>query len=342
MGVVLGIGTEKGGFLLRDPGGEPRLEGPLFPGWRVTAFGVTGGGTYLAGLASNWFGVSVHRSPDLAAWEQAVEGPAHEGEGRPLEQIWTFTPAGDRVYAGVAQAGLFASDDDGVTWAPVDAFNRYPGHEQWVPGFGGLAAHRVLAAGDSLWVGVSAVGVFRSDDGGSSFVRGDDGVTNVVEDRPEPGFCVHGLAQDPADPARMWRQDHSGVYRSRDGGDHWERIEEGLPSRFGFPILRDRASGRLFVVPLESDENRLPPAGRFAAYRSDDDGDSWQVSGTGWPDAPTYTGVLRGAMDGDGEGGVFLGTTGGALWATSDAGESWRALPLSLPRILAVSVLPEP
>lgn len=340
MGVVLAIGTEKGGFLLHDPLGAAHLEGPVFPGWRVTAFGTSERGTYLAALASNWFGVSIHRSTDLVVWEQAVDGPVHDG--RRLEQVWTFAAAGERLYAGVAEAGLFTSDDDGVSWAPVTAFNRYPGHEHWQPGFGGLAAHRVLTAGDSIWVGVSAVGVFRSDDGGGSFVRCDDGVTSVVEDRPEPGYCVHGLAQDPADPGRIWRQDHSGVYRTRDGGGRWERIEDGLPSRFGFPILADRATGRLFVVPLESDENRLPVGGRLAAYASDDGGDTWRRAGTGWPDSPTYTGVLRGAMDGDGEGGVFFGTTGGALWATGDAGDSWRPLPATLPRILTVDVLPEP
>jgi photosystem II stability/assembly factor-like uncharacterized protein len=340
MGVVLAIGTEKGGFLVRDPVGEARLEGPLFPGWRVTSFGVTGAGSYLAALASNWFGVSIHRSADLQTWDQSVEGPVHDG--RPLEQVWTFADAGDRIYAGVAEAGLFTSDDDGVTWAPVDAFNRFAGHEDWAPGFGGLAAHRVLTAGDSVWVGVSAVGVFRSDDRGATFRRCDDGVTVVVEDRPDPGYCVHGLAQDPDRPARMWRQDHTGVYRSHEGGGRWERIEEGLPAPFGFPIVRDGSTGRLFVVPLESDENRLPVGGRLAVYRSDDDGDSWSVSGTGWPEAPTYTGVLRGAMDGDGEGGVFFGTTGGSVWATADAGDSWRPLEVSLPRILTVDVLAEP
>ena len=144
---------------------------------------------------------------------------------------------------------------------------------------------------------------------------------------------------DPGDPDTIWRQDHSGVYRTTDGADSWQRIEQGLPANFGFPIVRDPGSGALFVVPLEADVNRTPVEGRFAAYRSTDGGESWQASGVGWPDKPTYDTVLRGAMAVDGDGGVYAGTTGGRLWATDDAGDSWHELPGTFPRIHAVAVL---
>ena len=183
-----------------------------------------------------------------------------------------------------------------------------------------------------------------SDDGGLTWVPRNDGVTAVStpEDapRPEVGYCVHGLAHDPDNPDRIWRQDHTGVYRTTDGGDSWERIETGLPAGFGFVIWRDQGSGRLFTVPLEADENRVPVGGRLRAYRSDDDGDSWQEAGTGWGEAPQFTGVLRNAFDGDGQGTLCFGTTGGKLWLTGDNGESWEELPPAFPRVLAVRVLP--
>ena len=326
----LAIGTEKGGYLLADDG---TVEGPLFAGWKVTAWGRRAGRTYAA-LASNWFGASIHRSDDLEVWTQVDAGPEY-GEGRKLEQIWVIREVGDRLLAGVAEAGLFASDD-GDAWTPVEAFNEYPGRNDWSPGLGGLATHHILAATGTIWLGVSAVGVFRSDDDGGHFARKDEGVTPVVED----GHCVHGIALDPERPGFLWRQDHSGVYRTDDGGDHWERCETGLPAAFGFPMIRDHASGRLFVVPLESDGNRLPVGGRFAAYRSDDDGDSWEISGTGWADAPQYTTVLRNAATGNCDGTIVLGTTGGSVWRTDDAGEHWWSLPHVFPRILAVALLP--
>jgi photosystem II stability/assembly factor-like uncharacterized protein len=112
-----------------------------------------------------------------------------------------------------------------------------------------------------------------------------------------------------------------------------------LPGAFGFPIARDDASGALFVVPLEADVNRLPVGGRFSAYRSTDDGDSWHVSGKGWPDGPAFTSVLRRALCTDGAGGVFLGTAGGSVWASRDAGDNWLEVTARFPRITTVAVL---
>jgi photosystem II stability/assembly factor-like uncharacterized protein len=344
----LAIGTEKGGYFLTNDG-DWSVRGPVFPGWKVSAFGTAADGTYLAALGSNWFGASVHRSSDLKDWEQVENGPSYAKElaskepGRKLNQIWKFHTAGERTYAGVDEAGLFYSDDAGVTWAPVEALNEHPSRSGWYPGAGGLCAHHVLTDGDRIWVGISAVGMFRSDDGGKSFGRFDNGVTPTVTPEEDGtganGWCVHGLVADPSNPDRIWRQDHQGVYRTDDGGEHWDRIETGLPSRFGFPIGRDHASKTLFVVPLESDENRLPVDGRLAAYRSSDDGDSWEEAGTGWPEAKQFTGVLRNAMALDQGGGLALGTTAGRVYLTDDIGDTWQELPFTFPRILAVAPL---
>lgn len=343
---TIGVGTVKGAFLFRSVDRKSwDLEGPLFKGWAVTSFGRTPSGDHLLAVGSNWFGAAIHRSSDLASFEQIVDGPAWtEGGDRKLNNIWTITRVGDALWAAVDEAGLFRSDDDGGTWHPVEAFNEHPTRPGWQPGFGGLAAHRILTdpqTPDRMWLAVSAVGVFRSEDGGASWTPKNAGVTKVApnDDHEEIGFCVHCIVADPEDANTIWRQDHSGVYRTTDGGDLWERIEEGLPARFGFPIVRDAASGSLFVVPLESDEHRMPVGGEFRVYRSTDRGDSWQVSGVGHPDEPTYAGVLRGAAATDGKGGVFLGTTSGSVHMTIDSGDHWVTLSEVLPRILTVSVL---
>jgi photosystem II stability/assembly factor-like uncharacterized protein len=104
-------------------------------------------------------------------------------------------------------------------------------------------------------------------------------------------------------------------------------------------MWRDDSSGRLFTIPLEADSNRVPVEGALRVYRSDDDGDVWSVSGTGWDEAPQFTGVLRGAFDGDGSGGFCFGTTGGKLWLTRDHGDSWAELAPAFPRIGAISLL---
>lgn len=341
----IAVGTEKGAYVLKESGGSWDVEGPEFAGWKVSAFGSAPDGTHLAAIGSNWFGVGIHRSSDFENWDQTEEPPAWSEEtDRKMEQVWTFHTSGDRIWAGLAEAGLFTSDDEGLTWQAVSGLNEHRTRDEWNPGFGGLCAHRIMVDGDTHWVGISAVGVFRSDDGGAIWEPKNDGVvpTGLPDDapRPEVGYCVHCLAHDPGDPGRIWRQDHMGVYRTVDGGDNWERIESGLPANFGFVMWRDDSSERLFTVPLEADANRVPVAGALRAYHSDDDGENWNISGSGWSDAPQFTGVLRGAFDGDNEGSLCFGTTGGKLWLTRDNGERWKELDPSFPRISAVTLLP--
>jgi len=62
-------------------------------------------------------------------------------------------------------------------------------------------------------------------------------------------------------------------------------------------------------------------------------------SGTGLPDQ-TYATVLRGAMVADqlDPGGVYFGTTGGAVYGSADNGQTWERLPGTFPRILSVQV----
>ena len=341
----IAIGTEKGAYLLHESNDAWRASGPLFPGWKVSTFGQAPDGTHLAAVGSNWFGIGIHRSQDFESWDQTDEPPGWpEDADRKMEQVWTLHTEGDRIWAGVADAGLFTSDDNGVTWSPVTGLNEHRTRGDWHPGFGGLCAHRVMIDGQTQWVCISAVGVFRSDDGGETWEPKNDGVEPVglPDDapRPEVGYCVHCVAHDPADPGRIWRQDHSGVYRTSDGGDTWTRIEEGLPANFGFVMWRDDASGRLFTIPLEADANRVPIDGALRVYRSDDDGSTWQISGTGWSEAPQFTGVLRGAFDGDNQGTFCFGTASGKLWLTRDNGGTWQELAPAFPRIGTVKLMP--
>jgi len=196
-----------------------------------------------------------------------------------------------------------------------------------------------------MWCGISAVGVFRTDDGGRTWQSKNRGVTVVLEDKTtrDIGYCVHGLAQDARDPNLIWRQDHKGMYRTRDGGDSWEKIERGLPSGFGFPLVREPRRGALYAVPLESDEFRMPPGGALRVYRSLDGGESWAPSGKGLPGEHAYDVVLRGALalDAQDPPGIYVGTTGGTVYASRDAGESWQALPFGAPRVVCLAAFTE-
>jgi photosystem II stability/assembly factor-like uncharacterized protein len=365
MSVVVIVGTEKGAFVCRSDARRRdwQIEGPLFKGWKVTASNRSPSGRYLIATASQVYGAALHAGTDLKSWKQIESGPAYPPEPEPeapvaadpdqawvagarrkkLNQIWTIQCGSSRHYAGVDTAGLFSSDDDGETWQPVSALNDHPTRRSWFPGAGGLCAHSVLVdrkQPERIWCAISAVGVWRSDDGGKSWVGKNEGVRCICPDKEftEIGYCVHGLAQDPNDANTIFRQDHTGMYRTRDGGDHWERIENGLASWFGFPIAIDPHTRTLFAFPMESDEYRLPVGGKFRVYRSRDGGDSWEGLGRGLPEQLTYAGVLRGAMAVDGldPAGVYVGSTAGEVFASADGGDSWQELPCTVPRVLSV------
>ena len=355
MSVRLLVGTTKGGFWLvsRDRR-EWEVSEPFFKGWKVTAGLRTSDGRFLAAVASDIYGPAVYAtaggsgSTNPDAWEQIAKGPAYPvGSDRRLRQIWTLAESRGVLYAGVQDAGLFTSGDGGRTWAGVPGLNDHETRDGWMPGAGGLCCHALLFSDDPkrMWCGISAVGVFRTDDGGASWLPRNKGVSIVLEDRrhKEIGTCVHGLAQDPVDPNRLYRQDHSGMYRSTNGGDRWERNEDGLPSAFGFPIVIDAGGRALFAVPQESDEHRVPADGALRVFRSTDRGDSWRSASNGLPSSNAWGTVLRGAMCVDDlePGGVYMGTTSGTVHVSRDLGDSWTNLPVAFPRILHVSAWSE-
>ncbi len=346
MNVRLIVGTAKGGFVIHSSDRQDwKIEGPIFKGWKVTTSARDRDGTFLVGTASDVYGSAIHRANDpLGEWKQANQSPQYPRDGgRKMNQIWRIVANGDSIYAGVDEAGLFRSTDGGDIWSPVAGLNEHATRGAWCPGAGGLCAHSILIDPTNpkrLWCGISAVGVFRSDDGGESWQAKNDGIPVILEDKDHPdiGYCVHGLVASPTDANRIYRQDHVGMFRSTDGGDHWERNEEGLPSGFGFPIAMDSQTETLFAAPQESDEYRLPKEGRLCICRSTDRGNRWEEMRDGLPTCHSYEGVLRGAMVTDhlDPCGVYFGTTSGSVYVSVDCGASWKSLPCRLPRVLCV------
>ncbi len=341
--LALLIGTTKGAFLYETD--EKRrdwtLRGPLLPGWEI--YSLLGQGQRLfAGTSHYVYGPTVRYSDDLGeSWTEVEASPRYEAEqGATLKRIWQLTPGlGGALYAGVEEAGLFKSEDNGQTWRELRGLSEHPSRPGWFPGGGGLCLHTILPHPrdpQRLWVAISAVGAFRSDDGGETWKTCNEGLPPVATGQPYPevGRCVHKMVLEPADPDTLYLQFHWGVFKSEDAGDSWTPIEEGLPGTFGFPLVVT-SEGTLFTAPLESDENRVMKEGKLRVYRSSDQGRSWQDASGGLPQSPQYIGVLRDAMTTDGiePAGVYFGTTGGEVYASSDAGESWARLPGVFPRI---------
>ena len=98
----------------------------------------------------------------------------------------------------------------------------------------------------------------------------------------------------------MYLQNHHGVYRTDDGGAHWESIADGLPSDFGFPIVVDpNDADTVYVFPLIADGERIPPDSKPRVWRSRDAGSTWTELAAGLPEDSFYAAVLRDAMCAD-------------------------------------------
>ena len=238
------------------------------------------------------------------------------------------------------RAALFISRDDGHTWTELGALTAQPSRKDWCAGGGGLCLHTIIvdhSNPDRLWVGISAVGVFRSTDGGASWDLAVNGIAEIAG-AAVPMYCIHKIVQHPTDANTLFMQFHGGVYVSRDGADSWQRIEHGLPSNFGFPMVIT-PRGTLLNAPLRSDEQRVFPDGDCALYRSTDAGATWRPTSAGLPDEPTFSAVLRDSMTVDQAGNVYVGTTNGRVFTSTDDGQSWSQLPGTLPRVLCVRAL---
>src|SRR5882724_3796342 len=311
--LVLLIGTLKGVFLYHtDERREKwRLTGPHLGGWGVFSLcGDSRNGRILAGTENFQLGPNIQISADFGrTWTGVKRDPRLPKGGKPeVKHIWQIVPGHPSQpgtwYAGVDDAALFVSRDDGATWSELTGLTSHPSRPRWMPGFGGLCLHSVLVDPSNarrLWVGISAVGVFRSDDGGESWKLCNEGLHNVAPEfikDPDLGRCVHKIALDPSRPGKLAMQFHGGVFKSDNAGDSWTRISAGLPHDFGFPMVATQR-GDLFVVPLLADNNRIVPEGALKVWRSRDQGRAWRAMTNGLPQKEHFVGVLRDAMTSD-------------------------------------------
>ena len=349
MAVVLLAGTRKGLFLLESDEGRRdwRLEGPLLPGWSVFHAILDGRDRVLHAAANSAvYGGTVQRSRDRGkTWQRSESLALPEDSGLKLGETWHVEPgrADRELWLGAAPGVLFHSEDGGETWEPVRGIVEHPTRERWHPGGGGMCTHSIQVDPSDprrIYVGISAAGVFRSDDGGEIWMPANRGVAAdfLPEKYPELGQCVHKLLLHPGRPERLWQQNHCGVYRSDDRGESWERLDDnGLPSGFGFPLALDPDHpDAAFVVPEEGGENRVTCDGRLGVYRTGDGGAHWELASAGLPE-PAWAAVKREGMAFDRER-VYLGTQAGVIYAFDRASTRWHEVARDLPEILSIEV----
>ncbi len=263
--------------------------------------------------------------PHFAGWEM------YHVKGSPADP--------NRLYASQSSSWsgqvIQRSNDGGQTWEPVGnkfVYDGIPGTHQWYDG----TPHpwefkRVwhlepsLHDPDTIYAGVEDAGMFRSTDGGQN----------------EVGHCVHRIAMHRSRPGVLFMQKHWDVMRTDDAGELWTDISGNLPTDFGFVIdVHAHEPERVYVVPIKSDAEHFPMEGKLRVYRSRTGGNEWEPLTKGLPQSNCYVNVLREAMAVDSldSCGVYFGTTGGQVYASSDAGDNWAPIVRDLPAVLSVEV----
>ncbi len=251
--------------------------------WKITPGRASEPGVLYAGVQPATLFKSTDRGNTWALNESLYDHP-QRGEWGPgaggltLHSIVLDPRDANRMYVAISAAGVYRSEDGGVSWMPRNKNVRadFMG-EDAKPEFG-QCVHKLAmhpAQPDVLYQ-QNHCGVYRSDN------RGDDWIDIGEGKLPSRfGFPIAVHPHDPrmiyvaleeSDYYRMSVDGQFSVWRSRDGGESWERKSAGLPDRAHLVVLRDAMA-----------TDTLDRAGIYVGtntgqlFYSVDDGESWNI-----------------------------------------------------------------
>lgn len=239
--------------------------------------------------------------------------------------FWQISSAG-RTSAARPIATLPSQDTHAIVWSPADTNTIFFGHHNGLlkSTDGGRSWQATsLASVDAMGLAtsprspqrvyVAGHGIFRrSDDGGVTWTS----PASIIQ-----GTDIHGFAQSPADPDRLYALVmDQGILSSADGGATW--------------TLRSNPGAMMAPLAVSSDGKTLLMGTERGVSISTDDGATWTASSDGLPGA-TQVAALAAAPNGDTE---FAGTTNG-LYRRTGAKARWDLTGLKGP-ILAVTANP--
>jgi photosystem II stability/assembly factor-like uncharacterized protein len=187
---------------------------------------------------ASWSAVaSLNEHPTSATWQPA-------GGGLALHSILTDPTEPRRMYCAISAGGVYRSDDGGESWQPKNRGTRADFLPDPRPETG-QCVHKLLLhplRPERLYQ-QNHCGTYRSDDRGESWVEITQGL---------PSEFGYALALDPHDPDTLFvipeesshmRATIDGmlrVYRSRDAGESWQPLTNGLPQQHAYvQVLRD-------------------------------------------------------------------------------------------------------
>ncbi|HEU4643366.1 MAG TPA: hypothetical protein VFS44_13000 [Gemmatimonadaceae bacterium] len=261
-----------------------RMVGPARGGRVTTVTGVPSQPrTFYMGVASG----GVWRTTDAGAtWEPISDGQIPVGSIGSIDVaasdpnvIWVGTGSDD-IRSNVSTGrGVYKSTDGGKTWSFAGLRDA-----------GQIGAVRIdprnpdvvyVAAIGNAFAPNAERGVFRTRDGGKSwskvlFISDSTGAADIELQPGNPDVLYAGMWHGERKPWTIISgAREGGLYRSTDGGDHWTKMTDGLPSEL---------IGKSNIAVSAAAPNRVyalieaKPGGGL--YRSDDAGEHWSLVNT--------------------------------------------------------------
>ena len=341
------------------------VSGPHFGGWEI--YHVKGSPAdpdrIYASQSSGWFGQIIQRSSDGGkTWEPVGNKFAYDGvpgthqwyDGTPhpweFKRVWHFEPSltdPDSVYAGVEDAAIFHSADGGQNWQELPGLRGHGSGPRWQPGAGGhVPAH------DSARPKRPEANLHR--DLGRRRLSQRRCRRDVEAHQPAASFRRTFPTRRPKSATACIASPCTARARTRcscrsigtscaattpaiRGAKSAGICRPISASPWTFTRTNPRPSMWFRSKAIRSIIRPRASCAYIAAVRG---GNEWEPLTNGLPQSDCYVNVLRDAMAVDSldSCGIYFGTTGGQVYASADAGDSWAPIVRDLPAVLSVEV----
>ncbi len=248
-------------------------------------------------------------------------------------QVWVGTGDNSVTRSAYYGNGVYKSTDGGDTWkntglADTQHIARIVVHPTnpdivWVAALG------------HLYTPNAERGVFKTSDGGRTwskvlFVNDTTGAVDLVIDHRNPSVLYAAMYEARRFPWKIADGGpSSGIFKSSDGGAHWEKLAGGLPEgplgRIGLDICRRNPDVLYAVVDnFNNGANNRPIGGQV--YRTDDAGRSWRKASADSDDVSRKAGYSFNQLRVDPNNPEKVYITGSNMIASSDGGKTWAGL----------------
>jgi photosystem II stability/assembly factor-like uncharacterized protein len=244
-----------------------------------------------------------------------------------------------RVFITYTDIGLFRSEDSGTSWtrSTTGVPERWTNTTYWIV-FDPKVKGRMWSVNSGthdlprpkMWRHTSPMkfrgGVCRSDDGGKTWVKSNDGMEETA--------ATHILLDptSPADARTLYATGYGrGVYKSLDGGKTWALKNQGITQSEPFAWRLARSSnGTLYVlIARRSEDGSIGNDKDGALYRSSDGAEHWERIAL--PDGVNAPNGL--AIDPQASDHLYLAAwaravgqhgEGGGIYSSENGGKTWQ------------------